>query len=431
MSKGLHKNLLRQMSKAGVNTDSLPTHFLEMISKSYHSYDEQIEMTTKISQINELEIERANKKYNDEKEKQFEEILNRLPGYVSWFDYDLNYLGVNKLLAGFYGIDPHKFIHSKIGEVVKDENYLIFKNKIVDFLESKNELCSFDHVITNNMDKREVIVYVQKIESENIIFCYGIDVAEKMKMQREIEQQKIVESHNARIMSLGEMAAGIAHEINNPLAIIKGNAQLLDRFIRDSNTEEFLKKQSKILNATDRIIKIISNLKLLSKSTENEISTDVNFKEIVESAIELCHFKLIEKKVQVRSSFETDELVVKAISTELLQVIHNLLNNAIDAVEELDSPWVELKFIKQDTYLEISITDSGNGIPKHVLNKMWEPFFTTKLGIKGTGLGLPICKKLIANNHGEFYYDANSINTRFVIKLPLSMSSSIETLKAS
>lgn len=419
MNKPLHKNLLRQIAKSGVDLNTIPVQFLEMISKSYSSYEEQIEMTNKISAINEAEIENANAKYNAEKERKFEEILNRLPGYVSLFDFDLRYIGVNKLLANFYNLEPENFINSRIGDLVKGNTSISFIEKINSFLNSNSELCSFDFQIVNDIETRDVIIYVQRIESEKIIFAFGVDVTEKMKMQREIEQKKVLDNHNARIMSLGEMAAGIAHEINNPLAIIKGNAQLLDRCIVDLNSSEFKKKQSRIIEASNRIIKILTNLKLLSKSTEFEVPSKINFVSISESALELCEFKLLDKNIKILTKFETDKLFINVIATEILQVLHNLFNNSIDAVENLDDAWIELRVFEANNNLIIHVTDSGLGISESYLQKIWEPFFTTKTGVKGTGLGLPICKNLINKNNGDFFYDTSSKHTRFVIVFPL------------
>jgi C4-dicarboxylate-specific signal transduction histidine kinase len=96
----------------------------------------------------------------------------------------------------------------------------------------------------------------------------------------------------------------------------------------------------------------------------------------------------------------------------------NLINNSHDSVLNLKDRWVKIEVLDKDNFIEISVTDSGNGIPEPIAQKMMNPFFTTKEVGKGTGLGLSISKGLAEDHGGSLYYDPTSKNTRFVIKLP-------------
>ena len=113
------------------------------------------------------------------------------------------------------------------------------------------------------------------------------------------------------------------------------------------------------------------------------------------------------------------------MSTQISQVLLNLLNNAHDAIKELgENPkWIQIDVHKKDEkYIQLSVTDCGHGIPKQHLNKIMQPFFTTKEVGKGTGLGLSISSEIIKNHGGSLTYDAQSKHTRFVIELPMRQS---------
>ena len=101
------------------------------------------------------------------------------------------------------------------------------------------------------------------------------------------------------------------------------------------------------------------------------------------------------------------------------QVILNLLNNAIDAIELNETKWVKIDFLKKETSIIISVTDSGKGIPDDIVEKIMQPFYSTKETGKGTGLGLSISKGIIENHKGTLTYDGSIGNTRFLIELPL------------
>ena len=107
----------------------------------------------------------------------------------------------------------------------------------------------------------------------------------------------------------------------------------------------------------------------------------------------------------------------------------NLLNNCLDAIRTMTQPWIEIGIEKRGDLIEISITDSGHGIPEHIANRMMEPFFTTKEVGRGTGLGLAISRGIIEDHQGRFYYDHESANTRFVLALPLEKLSDTSVSK--
>ena len=100
------------------------------------------------------------------------------------------------------------------------------------------------------------------------------------------------------------------------------------------------------------------------------------------------------------------------------QVLINLLNNSYDEVSKTDDAWVKIEFWENSEKSFLSVSDSGNGIPEELVDRLMEPFFTTKNSDQGTGIGLSISKGIIDKHHGKFYYDSGSAHTRFVMELP-------------
>ena len=234
------------------------------------------------------------------------------------------------------------------------------------------------------------------------------------------QEAKIIES--SKMASLGEMASSIAHEINNPLTIINGKARQIQKYIENSSPEPLREKANqdalKIISMVDRISSIIKGLRKISRDASSDSMTIVSAKELIDETLSFCQQRFQQSYIEFRvfMNFTGD---VYCRQTELSQVILNLLNNSYDAVLNLEEKWVELRLDNVDNTMVVSITDSGRGIPKDVQNKIFQPFFTTKEVGKGTGLGLSISKGIVEAHFGRFYLEERSVNTKFVIEIPL------------
>lgn len=224
----------------------------------------------------------------------------------------------------------------------------------------------------------------------------------------------------SKMASLGEMAGGIAHEINNPLAIIRGRSELIERLMRKDVVErETVKKMiANIIKTTDRIATIIRGLKSFAYGGGDTEFLSSTLGTVVDDTLALCreHFKV--RGIELRRNEVSDELRVECQPVQISQVLLNLLNNASDAVEELEEKWVGLHVEESEESVRITVSDSGSGVPKALRSKLMDPFFTTKDIGKGTGLGLSISKGIIDSHNGKLYLDETSKNTCFVIELP-------------
>lgn len=238
--------------------------------------------------------------------------------------------------------------------------------------------------------------------------------------QRVIVEQQGAMIASAKMSSLGEMAGGIAHEINNPLAIIKGKASIVKKhLIKGSlDVDKLGEELLKIENTTERIAKIIRGLRSFSRNAAADPMEVVRLSSVLEDTLELCQERFKNHSIELRIDCQVDTSL-ECRPSQLSQVLINLLGNAHDAVKELPQKWVAIETVVQLSTVTIRITDSGTGIPTEVAEKMMLPFFTTKEVGKGTGLGLSISKGIVEDHHGQLYLDPSHRNTCFVIELPL------------
>ncbi len=225
---------------------------------------------------------------------------------------------------------------------------------------------------------------------------------------------------SSRMSSLGEMASGIAHEINNPLSIILGNADLLDSHL-DSDQINLPKVKhylNQMTTTVHRIAKIIRGLRSFARETSKEPFEKCRIKDVIGDTLELCRERFRSNGVKLILPSEIDsEIYFSGRSEQIAQVLLNLLNNGFDAAVDAKEKWLEIKVKIQRGKIQIKITDSGLGIDAEHLQKIFEPFYTSKKVGHGTGLGLSISKGIIAHHHGRLYIDKSAANTTFVVEL--------------
>lgn len=245
------------------------------------------------------------------------------------------------------------------------------------------------------------------------------DLTEEKERERQAQINKAELVQAAKMASLGEIVAGIAHEINNPLAIIQLQAGFLRDLIEGEEIqfEQLLKGIAKIEATSIRLAKVVKGLLRYARSDQEESFTGKDLQVVFQDALEIVGERFRQRGMElVFPSGVRRLLVCRAVQLE--QVLINLLNNAFDAVCGTPSPWVQVGVDEFAGWVRISVTDSGPGIPPYLAERIMEPFFTTKPVGKGTGLGLSISKGIIEEHGGRLWLDAKCPNTRFVIDLP-------------
>jgi signal transduction histidine kinase/integral membrane sensor domain MASE1 len=243
--------------------------------------------------------------------------------------------------------------------------------------------------------------------------------AEELVNQRtkELEISKIQLINSSKMASLGEMASGMAHEINNPLAIIQGKVKVLSMMLEDLQISQpsVFTEIHKIKLTTDRIDKIVKGLRNFSRASNNDPFEPVLLQKLLDETLDLCSEKFKAHGIDLRIK-SIPEVHILCRPSQISQVFINLLNNSSDAIEEMKEKWIEIDFKKENNKVCIFFTDSGPGIPEDIAMRIMEPFFTTKEVRKGTGLGLSIAKSIVETHRGSLWLDHNVSHTRFVIE---------------
>jgi two-component system NtrC family sensor kinase len=259
----------------------------------------------------------------------------------------------------------------------------------------------------------EISSYPILDEDENIIQAILLeqDVTDRRRLETMMAQSE-------KLAAVGQLAAGVAHEINNPLTAILANAQMLQR--RLPVDDELQESVDLIARAGERASQVVRNLLDFARKEEYRlVLTDVN--ETIQRAIELVQHELSKRAIHL--IFEPDPNLPRLLASRdhLSGVWLNLLLNAIDAIDRDGTIRVGTRLSAEKLY--VTITDSGSGIPPERINRIFEPFYTTKAPGRGTGLGLSVCHRVVRQHGGSIQVNSQEgVGTEFTVELPLRSS---------
>ncbi|MGA8018544.1 MAG: ATP-binding protein [Desulfobacterales bacterium] len=242
---------------------------------------------------------------------------------------------------------------------------------------------------------------------------------------RELDELNSQLIQSDKMAALGKMAAGIAHEINNPLAVIGEKAGWMrdllaeENFQQSENFEEYQRSIEKIEEHVERARKITHNMLGFARRMEPRLD-DVDVNGIINQTLELLKNHARINNIEIRKDLQSDLPVIASDQSQLQQVLLNLFNNAIDAIGK--DGVIDLATVSDNRTIEISIKDSGSGIPAAVQRRIFDPFFTTKGPGRGTGLGLSISYGIIEKMGGTLTFTSGeNEGTTFVIRLPIKL----------
>ena len=238
---------------------------------------------------------------------------------------------------------------------------------------------------------------------------------EKLNSQLQDSQSSLVEQ--ARLATIGQVSAGIAHEINNPISIIglANNNNMIE-----TKCPDLLKNSQRIHDACVRVSDTVTNLLKLGKNNSHHSPTVCNLRGLVSRAI--SHYQATSTKGLLEVNNEVgQDIEVSCIGSAVVQILLNLISNAHDAVEYRGNPWIKVTACRNEESLTVSVIDSGHGIPAAKKEKIFEPFYSTKNNT-GHGLGLNISANLARYQKGYLTIDDKSVNTKFDLHLSVTLS---------
>ena len=260
-----------------------------------------------------------------------------------------------------------------------------------------------------------------------VVFVTYISTKRRLKhIESEFSAKRTISAQQSKILNvsklsaLGEMAGGVAHEINTPLTTIRIAASNIQKHVESKMIEpsNILKQVFLIEKTINRISKIIIGLKTFSRDASHDplVSTTVN--EVVQESLLFCREQIKAKGIKLLVEEFSPSLSFAGRHSEISQVLLNLINNSADAVVNLPERWIKISALDKKKRIQILVTDSGPGIAREIQQKIFAPFFTTKEVGQGTGLGLSIALGIIETHGGELRLEKNSPHTCFLISLP-------------
>ncbi|MDY0038933.1 MAG: ATP-binding protein [Desulforhabdus sp.] len=247
--------------------------------------------------------------------------------------------------------------------------------------------------------------------------------------EKEMMNEQVIEA--GKLASVGELAAGIAHEINNPVAIMVEEAGWIEDLLSEEdlqaseNLEEFKRALKQIKTQGVRCKEITHKLLSFARKTDPKLKM-VSLNDLLEEVVGLSEQSARYGNVKIIKNLTPNLPVISVSPSEMQQVLLNLINNAIDAMDNRGGQ-LEITTRMENDYVVVDVADSGHGIPKADLQRIFDPFYTTKPVGKGTGLGLSICYGIVKKMGGEITVNsAVGLGTTFHVRIPVSQENKVD-----
>lgn len=353
------------------------------------------------------------------RENLFRTIVEGLPASVAMLDRELRYLAYSQAWLTQYGLQgqslfgrTHYEIFPEIPERWKEAHRQALAGAVL-----KSDLDVFERVDgTKQYLKWSLEPWREPSGEIGGLLMMTEDLTDAVETRERLESA-------SRLSALGEMAGGIAHEINNPLSVITGFCERVRHRIANGNAtfDEIDHDMSRVLLGVERISKIVNSMRSLSRDPQNKEIRSMSLNKVLEDIRDLCWERFRSHGIEIEFIVD-QEYTVWAEPTGLSQILINLLNNAHHAI--IDSKQkrisVEVYASSRGDALEVHVNDSGPGVPAHIAKRIFEPFFTTKAPGQGTGLGLSLSQAIAARFGGQIRLQeaaAPGAGAHFVLKL--------------
>ena len=304
----------------------------------------------------------------------------------------------------------------------------LFKGHLSDAI--KDNVKNFDWNFikeTGEMFPADVLISAFEFQGAKVFQASIRDMTVRNALKKNLEQQIKITQHQSKLASIGELAAGVGHEINNPLAIIKGFLNVIEENLRisDYKDDKTYSMLTKINLASDRIVNIVKGLRTFSHSDLDKIEC-FNLKDAIDETFNLVREVYQNDGITLINNISlSQKFIVYGNKGRLEQVILNLFSNAKDATEGRAERIIETSVSQSGNMAVWTIKDNGKGIPLHIQNRIFDPFFTTKDVNKGTGIGLSVAHSIISEHDGKISFETvPDKGTIFKIELPLFQSKS-------
>jgi len=388
-----------QSEETGFYKDGTVAHWLVNTSPIKNDKGEivaVIEMILDITHRKQLEEEL------EKSEKKYYAIFNNIPNPVFVLDKDsLQILDCNQSVTDVYGYDKSDIIQKSFLELFQEEEKGRYQTEIKD----APVINQAKHVHRDgNILFVDIRVSPSEYPGQKILLITTSDITQRIETEQQL-------SHAGKMATLGQMASGVAHELNQPLTVIKTLSSFFMKTLGHGENEKevrLFEVSKKINNNVDRAAKIINHMREFARKTEIRLEP-VQINEVMEKAIDMFNQQLKVRGIEVCWDIDDQLPMIMADGDRLEQVFINLLVNARDAIEARVQSTKDRKMQKRITLktgtirksVVIDVSDTGSGIDETIMGKIFEPFFTTKEVGEGTGLGLSISYGIVKDFGGN------------------------------
>jgi len=340
-------------------------------------------------------------------------LFDNLPVSIYIVDHTYNLLAVNKSRSDRANLSPNDMVGFKCYEKLFGHNEVCSGCRVMDTFTTGRQTSRIQRYWIDDEQYMEWEVSTFPINNEKKKAIQSIILEQDITEKRNLEANLI---QSEKLAAVGQLAAGVAHEINNPLAAIIANAQILLREI--SPDDKDIRESLELIElAGSRASQVVKNLLGFARKEDYDfVRLDIN--ETIHNAISLVQHEINSRQLRINLNLKEDLPPVIASKDHIQGVWINLLMNAIDAID-LSPGEITISTEYGNKEFKIVIEDTGKGIPPDKLARIFEPFYTTKSAGKGTGLGLSVCNRIIKKHAGEI--SAESVlgqGSKFIVTLP-------------
>lgn len=261
---------------------------------------------------------------------------------------------------------------------------------------------------------------LEAVEStQTVVWAHLVDITTLDFASRSHEAEQM---HLKKLQDLSEMAAAMAHEINNPLTVIVAKiAHIRSELQADPSrvSAEYLNESlAKVAHHSERIYKIVNGIRSFSRDARQDSMSMALLKSVMDDALSLVNPTIRDNGITIEQTGFEQEMMVACRPSQLIQVFLNVIKNALDAVKPIPFPMVQIEARSEGEKYIVRISDNGPGVAAEIEDKIFAPFFTTKAPGAGTGIGLSVSMRIMHDHHGTIRYDRTRGSSCFVIEIP-------------
>ncbi len=389
-----------------LNSRMLMNYYVEKLNEKVKVQKE--ELTVAVEKANQADELRRLKEFRDR-------VIATIPSALLVLDRNLKVLSVNRQFTKAFGGDADEMQGKDLGEVLPSDKL----RAAAEMSNAENSVEELTLELKDVQGSERAYALTVTGETREFLLCVLADVTERIRaegMEKQLQSQLL---QSEKLSALGELVSGVAHELNNPLAIISGYSELM---LEDDDMPDQAKELiQEISKSSYRCKKIVENLLAFARQHKPEReSCDIN--NIVNDALQLRAHQL--RVDNIKQIEELDKVpYTVADPYQLQQVFFNIINNAYQAMKGFrkDGNSLTVRTGVVDEMIRVEIRDNGPGMPEEVRSKIFDPFFTTKPKGEGTGLGLSITYGIIEEHGGKIRVESEAgAGTAFIIDLPIS-----------